>query len=447
MTMRIDGRGLKEIRPVKITRHYTAYAEGSVLIECGNTKVLCTASVEDRVPRFLKGTGTGWVTAEYSLLPRATHTRVPREAAKGKQTGRTVEIQRLIGRALRAVVDLEALGEVSITVDCDVLQADGGTRTASITGAFVALVDAIYSMYDGYGKFPVTDYLAAISMGIGEDGPMLDLCYEEDSAAIVDMNVVCTGKGQLVEVQGTGEHGTFTRDELNSLLDLGEAGTQQLMAVQREALGEIGNMVGHENAPKAVVLATRNKGKIREFTAAFEELGFEVRTIDDVVDIDEPEEIGTTFMENAELKALYYAEACGLPCVADDSGLEVDALGGAPGVYSARYAGLHRSDEDNNRRLVAELVDVTPSDRTARYQCALVWATPDGQCVRATGTCEGLIQLSPMGKGGFGYDPYFYIPKLKTTMANISMEQKQAISHRGKALRALVEQLRHTIIK
>ena len=145
--MRIDGRSLKEIRPVKITRHYTAYAEGSVLIECGNTKVLCTASVEDRVPRFLKGTGTGWVTAEYSLLPRATHTRVPREAAKGKQTGRTVEIQRLIGRALRAVVDLEALGEVSITVDCDVLQADGGTRTASITGAFVALVEAIYYKY------------------------------------------------------------------------------------------------------------------------------------------------------------------------------------------------------------------------------------------------------------------------------------------------------------
>ncbi len=447
MTMRIDGRSLKEIRPVKITRHYTAYAEGSVLIECGNTKVLCTASVEDRVPRFLKGTGTGWVTAEYSLLPRATHTRVPREAAKGKQTGRTVEIQRLIGRALRAVVDLEALGEVSITVDCDVLQADGGTRTASITGAFVALVDAIYSIYDGYGKFPVTDYLAAISMGIGEDGPMLDLCYEEDSAAVVDMNVVCTGKGQLVEVQGTGEHGTFTREELNSLLDLGEAGTKQLMQAQREALGEIGNMVGHENAPKAVVLATRNKGKIREFTAAFEELGFEVRTIDDVVDIDEPEEIGTTFMENAELKALYYAEACSLPCVADDSGLEVDALGGAPGVYSARYAGLHRSDEDNNRRLVAELADVTPEGRTARYQCALVWATPDGQCIRATGTCEGLIQLTPMGKGGFGYDPYFYIPKLKTTMANISMEQKQAISHRGKALRALVEQLRHTIIK
>ena len=445
--MRIDGRGLQEIRPVKITRHYTAYAEGSVLIECGNTKVLCTASVEDRVPRFLKGTGTGWVTAEYSLLPRATHTRVPREAAKGKQTGRTVEIQRLIGRALRSVVDLEALGEVSITIDCDVLQADGGTRTASITGAFVALVDAIYSLYDGYGKFPITDYLAAISMGIGDNGPMLDLCYEEDSAAVVDMNVVCTGKGQLVEVQGTGEHGTFTRDELNELLDLGESGTKALMQVQREALEEVGDLVGRENPPKAVVLATRNKGKIREFTAAFEELGFTVWTIDDIVDIMEPEETGSTFLENAEMKALYYAEACGLPCVADDSGLEVDALGGAPGVLSARYAGEHGNDEANNQRLVEELAEVPAEERTARYQCALVWATPAGQVVSATGSCEGRIQLTPMGKGGFGYDPYFYIPKLKTTMANISMEQKQAISHRGKALRALVEQLRNTIIK
>ena len=327
------------------------------------------------------------------------------------------------------------------------LQADGGTRTASITGAFVALVDAIHKVYDGYGKFPVTDYLAAISMGIGQEGPMVDLCYEEDSAAIVDMNVVCTGKGQLVEVQGTGEHGTFTRDELNALLDLGESATKQLMDIQRDALGEIGHMVGRENPPKAVVLATRNKGKIREFTAAFEELGFEVRTIDDIVDVEEPEETGSSFMENAELKAMYYAEACGLPCVADDSGLEVDALGGAPGIYSARYAGSHGNDGDNNKKLVAELAEVPIEERKARYVCALVWANPDGQLVRATGTCEGIIQLEPMGKGGFGYDPYFYIPKLKTTMANISMEQKQSISHRGKALRALVEQLQQTIVK
>ena len=243
--MRVDNRAAGQLRPVKITRNFTSYAEGSVLIECGNTKVICTASVDDKVPRFLKGTGQGWVTAEYSLLPRSTQTRVSREAAKGKQTGRTVEIQRLIGRALRAVVDMEALGERVITRDCDVIQADGGTRTASITGAYVAMVDAVDKIFGGYGKFPVTDFLAAISVGIGEEGPITDLCYVEDSAAVVDMNVIRTGAGNLVEVQGTGEHGTFTRKELNELLDLAEAATDELMAIQRETLGDLANKVGN----------------------------------------------------------------------------------------------------------------------------------------------------------------------------------------------------------
>ncbi|WP_251424568.1 ribonuclease PH [Veillonella agrestimuris] len=242
--MRIDNRTNGQLRPITITRHFTDYAEGSVLIECGKTKVICTASVEDNVPRWLKGTGQGWLTAEYSLLPRSTQTRVAREAAKGKQTGRTVEIQRLIGRALRAVVDLEALGERTITIDCDVIQADGGTRTASITGAFVALVDAVDSIFGGYGKFPVRDFCAAISVGIGPEGPMMDLCYEEDSAAIVDMNVVRTGSGALVEVQGTGEHGTFTRAELSELLDLAEQATDELMAIQKEALSDIARKIG-----------------------------------------------------------------------------------------------------------------------------------------------------------------------------------------------------------
>ena len=242
--MRVDNRAAGQLRPVKITRKFTSYEEGSVLIECGNTKVICTASVDDKVPRFLKGTREGWVTAEYSLLPRSTQTRVSREAAKGKQTGRTVEIQRLIGRALRAVVDMEALGERVITLDCDVIQADGGTRTASITGAYVAMVDAVDKIFGGYGKFPVTDYLAAISVGIGEEGPITDLCYVEDSAAVVDMNVIRTGAGNLVEVQGTGEHGTFTRKELNELLDLAEAATDELMAIQRETLGDLANKVG-----------------------------------------------------------------------------------------------------------------------------------------------------------------------------------------------------------
>lgn len=242
--MRIDNRTNGQLRPITITRHFTDYAEGSVLIECGKTKVICTASVEDNVPRWLKGTGQGWLTAEYSLLPRSTQTRVAREAAKGKQTGRTVEIQRLIGRALRAVVDLEALGERTITIDCDVIQADGGTRAASITGAFVALVDAVDSIFGGDGKFPVRDFCAAISVGIGPEGPMMDLCYEEDSAAIVDMNVVRTGSGALVEVQGTGEHGTFTRAELSELLDLAEQATDELMAIQKEALSDIARKIG-----------------------------------------------------------------------------------------------------------------------------------------------------------------------------------------------------------
>lgn len=241
---RVDGRKRNELRPVKITRNFTAYAEGSVLIEFGDTKVLCNATVEDKVPRFLKGSGQGWVTAEYSLLPRATQTRSAREAAKGKQTGRTVEIQRLIGRALRAVVDMEALGERTITLDCDVLQADGGTRTASITGAYVALVDAVAKIFDGTGKFPVTDFCAAISVGCDSEGPLTDLCYVEDSAAVVDMNVVRTGKGNLVEVQGTGEHGTFTRRELHALLDMAEEATDTLMALQREALGDLAKQVG-----------------------------------------------------------------------------------------------------------------------------------------------------------------------------------------------------------
>lgn len=242
--MRVDNREKGQLRPIKITRHFTCHAEGSVLIECGKTKVICTASVEEKVPRFIKGTGKGWVTAEYSLLPRATETRVSREAAKGKQTGRTVEIQRLIGRALRAVVDMEALGERMITLDCDVIQADGGTRTASITGAFVALVDAVNTIFDGQGTFPVRDFCAAISVGIGQEGPITDLCYVEDSAAIVDMNVIRTGSGNLVEVQGTGEHGTFTRKELNELLDMAEVATDELMVYQRQALGDLADKVG-----------------------------------------------------------------------------------------------------------------------------------------------------------------------------------------------------------
>ncbi len=236
---RRDLRRADQLRPIRIERGYQRYPAGSALIEMGHTRVVCAATVEERVPFFLKGSGTGWVTAEYSMLPGAGSERTTREAMRGHQTGRTQEIQRLIGRALRAVVDTKALGERTIHIDCDVLQADGGTRTASITGAFVALVEACATFYTRRGIFPVRDYVAAVSVGIStEDIPLLDLCYEEDSSAMVDMNIVMTGSGALVEVQGTGEGRAFSRAEMNALLDLGEQGIRELIDAQKIALGE-----------------------------------------------------------------------------------------------------------------------------------------------------------------------------------------------------------------
>ncbi len=238
--MRKDGRKNDELRPVRITRNYIKTAEGSVLIEVGNTRVICTASIEERVPPFLKDQGRGWVTAEYGMLPRATSTRTVRESAAGRISGRTHEIQRLIGRSLRSVVDLELLGERTVWIDCDVIQADGGTRTASVTGAYVALVDAMrYGVRNGIiERNPVKDYLSAVSVGIVDGEPMLDLCYDEDFRAEVDMNVVMTGSGRYVEVQGTAEGEPFARETLEALLDLAEKGVQELVSIQRRMLGE-----------------------------------------------------------------------------------------------------------------------------------------------------------------------------------------------------------------
>ena len=235
---RKDGREASELRPVRITKHIQQGPQGSVLIEMGKTKVLCAATVEDHVPPFLRGTGTGWLHAEYSLLPSATAVRTPREAARGKQSGRTHEIQRLIGRSLRAVTDTAALGERTIILDCDVIQADGGTRTAAITGSFVALTLACETFYKPGNPFPVKDFLAAVSVGLSQDGePILDLCYEEDSHAAVDMNVVMTGAGHFVEIQGTGEGRPFTRSEHDTMLALAESGIDALISYQKDVLG------------------------------------------------------------------------------------------------------------------------------------------------------------------------------------------------------------------
>lgn len=243
---RIDGRQKNQIRLVKITRNYLKHAEGSVLIEMGDTKVICTASLEDRVPPFLKGMGQGWITSEYGMLPRSTETRKPRDATRGKVDGRTMEIQRLIGRALRSVVDLKKLGEKTIYIDCDVIQADGGTRTASITGAFVALVDALNVLLEN-GKInaiPLKGFVAAISVGVKDSEVLVDLNYAEDSTCQVDMNIIMTEDGQIVEIQGTGEESPFSKAQLAEMLQAGESGIQELIKIQKECLGQIAEKVG-----------------------------------------------------------------------------------------------------------------------------------------------------------------------------------------------------------
>jgi len=235
--MRIDGRGADKIRKVNIARNYLKFPEGSCLIEMGNTKVICTASVEETVPPFLRGSGTGWVSAEYGMLPRSCGTRIPR----GKDSGRTYEIQRLIGRSLRAITEMKYLGERTIWIDCDVIQGDGGTRTAAITGSFIALVDALQKLKkDGkISKIPIQDYVAAISVGILNGNLLLDLCYEEDSKAEVDMNVIMTGTGEFIEVQGNAERKPFSKDKMDSMLDFAKKGIEELFSVQRKLAGDI----------------------------------------------------------------------------------------------------------------------------------------------------------------------------------------------------------------
>jgi ribonuclease PH len=235
---RPSGRRVDQLRDIKITRRYTRHAEGSVLIECGETKVICTASIDEKVPPFLKGKGQGWLTAEYGMLPRSTGTRMDREAARGKQSGRTQEIQRLIGRSLRAVLDLSKIGERTIQIDCDVIQADGGTRTASITGAYVAVADAIAYLCTkkNIAISPLRDHIAAVSVGVYRGTPVLDLDYIEDSDCDTDMNVVMTGSGGFVEIQGTAEGAPFTQEQMNAMLALASKGIQELVALQRNAL-------------------------------------------------------------------------------------------------------------------------------------------------------------------------------------------------------------------
>lgn len=439
---RHDGRQAKELRKIIIETNVYKHPEGSVVISFGDTKVICSATVEEKVPPFLRDQGTGWVTAEYSMLPRATNTRNIRESAKGKLTGRTMEIQRLIGRSLRAVVDLAKLGERSIIVDCDVIQADGGTRTASITGAFVAMKLAVDKlMKNGELKEdPIKEYLAAVSAGILKDGYcVLDLDYEEDSAAAVDMNLVMTESGNFVELQGTGEESTFSGDELNALLFYGKTGIEELIAYQKEAL-LAPDLKNHSVEKNTIVIATRNPGKAKEFTKIFAEKGYQVKTLLDYPELPDVEETGKTFEENARLKAETIAEILQQPVLADDSGLIVDALGGRPGIFSARYAGEPTNNAANNAKLLHELTGVPSEKRTATFHCTLVFAAPNKKSLVVEGDWSGIVGTIPRGEHGFGYDPLFFVPEEQKTAAELSDERKNEISHRAKAVSKLKDQ-------
>ena len=433
---RPDNRKPNELRPCEITSDFVRTADGSCLIRCGGTRVICTASVEESVPPFLKGKNLGWLTAEYSMLPASTGRRKARDGVK--KDGRSVEISRLIGRALRQAVDRRFLGERTITIDCDVLEADGGTRTASITGGFVALCCAVDKLIQ-QGKLkesPIVHQIAAVSAGIVEDVPCLDLCYLEDSAAQTDMNFVMDETGAFIELQGTGEGRAFSRSELNAILALGEKGIQELHGIQRKALGQRAEVI----APKrTLVIASNNAHKIQEIT---EMVGDRLRVISMgeagfTADIDEN---GETFEDNAIIKARAVAKATGFCALGDDSGLSVDALDGAPGVHSARYCGHHGDDKANNDLLIANMADVPAEDRTAEFVCAMALSLPNGEVKTVRGTCPGVITFTPRGSGGFGYDPYFeYLSG--ETFAEMAQEEKNRISHRANAMQLMIPYL------
>ena len=434
--LREDGRKFNEERKIKITKDVNIYAEGSVLIEVGNTKVICTASVSEKVPPFLRGTGKGWVTAEYSMLPRATNERNQREASKGKLTGRTVEIQRLIGRALRSAIDLEKLGERLITIDCDVIQADGGTRTTSITGGYVALALAIKKLLKDeiLEENPLIANVAAISVGKIDSELMVDLKYSEDSAAEVDMNVIMNKKGEFIEVQGTGEESTFTRTELNGLLDLAEASIKRIINLQDKVI---------EQENLKIFLATGNKHKIEEISDIFSDIeNVEILSIKDGVEIPEVIEDGTTFEENSKKKAVEIAKFLNMITIADDSGLCVEALNGEPGVYSARYSGTG-DDLKNNEKLIENLKGL--ENRKAKFVSVITLAKPNGETFSFEGEILGEIVDNPRGNTGFGYDPHFYVEEYQKTLAQLP-ELKNKISHRAKALEKLKKELKNILL-
>lgn len=417
-----EDRQKDELRGMNVTLNYTNHPDGSVLMECGNTRVICTAMIEERVPFFLKGKNTGWLSCEYSMLPGSTQSRKIRDITKGKIDGRTQEIQRLIGRSLRSSIDLDILGERTIWIDCDVISADGGTRTASINGAFIALSLAInkYLKAGILKKNPIKNKIAAISVGLVNDEKLLDLKFTEDSSADVDMNIVMNDNYEIIEIQGTAEGKTFNRKELNELLDIAEKGIGEIFVMQNEVLN------------KNIILSTDNKNKIKEIEKILESVDLNIISKSEAGFSDiEVEENEDTLEGNAKLKAMALKEKSKFGVIADDTGLFVNSLDGEPGVHSARYSGDH-NDAKNREKLLEKLKN--KENRSAYFKTIMYYIDEDNKEYIFEGICEGEISKEMKGNRDFGYDCIFIPKGYDKTFGELSSDEKNKISHRSKAL-------------
>lgn len=474
-------RNKNELRNINIKEGYGKYADSSVVVEYGDTIVLVNATIEEKVPFFLKNSGSGWLTAEYSMIPASTEIRKTRDSVKGKIDGRNQEIQRIIGRSLRQAIDLSLIGERTIWIDCDVLQADGGTRTASITGGFVALSKAVEKLYKNgtIKEFPIKKVITAVSVGVIDGEVVLDLDYELDNRADVDLNLVMDENNNIIEIQGTGENAVFSKKELDEMISLGEKGIKKIQTIQNDFLGEnLLNLIleikevkkqkeeinkedkkemsvntskySKTKPKKEILIASSNMHKVHDITKILEKEGISCKNVYDYgIEKYEVEETGRTFLENAYIKAKFYGELSGKITIADDSGLEVDYLNGKPGVYSRRYSAEASSDESNMEKLIEELKEANENERTARFVSSLVLMKPSGESIEAEGYCEGIIGHEKKGENGFGYDPLF-VPyennEEKRTFAQMTNDEKNKISHRGKSLDILIEKIKNSDI-
>lgn len=431
--MRHDGRNPQQLRKVTLQTNVFHYPEGSVVIRFGNTIVSCSATIEAEVPSFLQGTGTGELIAQYHMFPRATRKRNMETPVED-----TMIIQHLIERSLRAVVDLEKLGERSIVMDCDVLQADGGLQAASITGAFVALRLAVDTLLQKkvLQEDPINEPVVSVNVGLFPEGVYVDLDEKEEKFALAKMNLVMTESGKFIEIQGRGVGSTFDGEQLNEMLFYGKSAMEQLILEQKSVMFK--PLQQERGEPlKTIIIATRNTGKAQEFKTMFGRAGYEVKTLADYPELPDVEETGSTFEENARLKAETIAYLLNQPVLADDSGLKVDALGGMPGIYSARFAGEHKSDAGNNAKLLYELTDVPDEKRTAQFHCTLVFAASGKESLVVEAQWSGRIGRIPKGENGFGYDPLFIPNDSTKTAAEMSSEEKNKMSHRGQAMAKL----------